>query len=341
MLTNHLLLAFKTITKLSGISAMIGASLPIFHTFGIFHWYETHFHEIAFSMFSDLVYGFVFVFILPWQELVKSITLMGFIDNLETRPIGLDATRKRKHYKYLFIQLVLHFLGISAVVKSQSSTKPLSDSEWIDVWINPRRSLFYRANMLLIFTCCNCIICYLSTELEFTFKLINWQIASFARKIDATTQELNLMRRSYSMAIRSCQAADQFSRYLIVLRILTLVAFNPIVFIKQSYVDVFKQFYAFVVYTGAKLVLLIQLVDHLVALNSASHSSLQELHKISMRNDVDNQEIKLFLMRMNEKNVGFTFLQLFTIDRQFITSLLTFSLTIILAIPTFISLYNE
>uniref|UniRef100_T1L360 Gustatory receptor n=1 Tax=Tetranychus urticae TaxID=32264 RepID=T1L360_TETUR len=81
------------------------------------------------------------------------------------------------------------------------------------------------------------------------------------------------------------------------------------------------------------------LIIPIAAITTKSREFYTTLYKLTFRTDSfkDLNEISLFLYRMSLNNIGFTFGGIFMITRDFISSLIAVTVTIIIAIPFFIS----
>uniref|UniRef100_T1KAD5 Gustatory receptor n=1 Tax=Tetranychus urticae TaxID=32264 RepID=T1KAD5_TETUR len=174
--------------------------------------------------------------------------------------------------------------------------------------------------------------------LKAAFQYINHHLAHFQiSSPDPMLSELRRNRIMYSCTIRASKEAEKFARHYIAWFYFQFILFNIV-----NIVDLLGQkgetSIAFVLFMALDIINTAYLTLKLVAVNSVSTDGMEDLYEISFDLKSYNlqNENNLFLNRMLWRNVGFTFSNLFLINPNFITSLLSFSLTIALMIANFL-----
>uniref|UniRef100_T1KAD4 Gustatory receptor n=1 Tax=Tetranychus urticae TaxID=32264 RepID=T1KAD4_TETUR len=174
--------------------------------------------------------------------------------------------------------------------------------------------------------------------LNVAFQYVNHHLANFQiNSADPMLSELRSNRLFYSCTIRASQEAEKFARHFIAWFYCQFILFNIV-----NIVDILGPNVETGVTYGLFMVLdiinLAYLTVKLVAVNKASTQGMEDLYEISygLKSYSLQNENNLFLNRMLWQNVGFTFSDLFLINPNFITSLLSFVLTIALMIANFL-----
>uniref|UniRef100_T1KPA6 Gustatory receptor n=1 Tax=Tetranychus urticae TaxID=32264 RepID=T1KPA6_TETUR len=187
---------------------------------------------------------------------------------------------------------------------------------------------------LLNMTCNICVF------LQAAFNQINSQIAALngtTKQMFNSFDEIRDLRQKYSYAVRSAQNADKLLRYFVTIFYIEYFSFN-IMNIVRFFGPTTKMepfwLYAMLFQT----VQLIILTYNLVSVNNLSRQGLEDLYEFSFKLNSLHlyHENDIFIARMALSDVGFTFANLFTINNSFITSMFTLSLTIIIALASFI-----
>uniref|UniRef100_A0A158P551 Gustatory receptor n=1 Tax=Tetranychus urticae TaxID=32264 RepID=A0A158P551_TETUR len=198
-------------------------------------------------------------------------------------------------------------------------------------------SLIVLGSLFLHNMVCNICIC-----LRAAFSEINAQIASLK---EASNELSNLfhgirnLRKRYSHAVRSTQNAEKLFRCFITLFYVEYFSQN-IVNIVRLFGPQTKIEPIFLLAILIRTVHLLILTYNLVSVNNLSRQGMEDLYELSFKlNSIHlYHENDIFIARMALSDVGFTFANLFTINNSFITSMFTLSLTIIIALASFI--YN-
>ncbi|XP_025016526.1 uncharacterized protein LOC112538812 [Tetranychus urticae] len=141
----------------------------------------------------------------------------------------------------------------------------------------------------------------------------------------------------YSCAVRSSQEAEKFARHYIALFYSQFILFNI-----NNIVDLLGQkretSLAFILFMALDIITAGYLTLNLVAVNKVSTEGMEDLYEISydLKSYNLQNENNLFLNRMLWHNVGFTVSNLFLINPNFITALLSFALTIALTMANYL-----
>uniref|UniRef100_T1KAD6 Gustatory receptor n=1 Tax=Tetranychus urticae TaxID=32264 RepID=T1KAD6_TETUR len=194
-------------------------------------------------------------------------------------------------------------------------------------------TILYIGDFFLIHLIVDLCIC-----LKVAFRGINNHLAHFQiTSPNVMLSELRRNRSLYSCTIRASREAEKFARHYIAwfycqFFLLSIVNIVNILGLKSKTSLAFVLFMAFDIINTGYLTL------NLVAVNKVSTEGIEDLYEISYDLKYYNlhNENNLFLNRMLWRNVGFTFSNLFLINPNFITSLLSFSFTIALMIANFL-----
>uniref|UniRef100_T1K0I5 Gustatory receptor n=1 Tax=Tetranychus urticae TaxID=32264 RepID=T1K0I5_TETUR len=176
-------------------------------------------------------------------------------------------------------------------------------------------------------------------NLQAMFAMINQKLTDHPFNIDHLTDQIKIYRSYYSLTIRATQSAETFLCYYLTIVYIEFIYSNLVnnIFNLASPTNSLADSLQILCYNLSTTTYLFYLTYNLIKVNYFSHKGSEDLYELSLLTD-DNQckqEIELFLYRMSKKDVGFTFSKLFVITPNFITSLFTLALTLILASPSF------
>uniref|UniRef100_T1KPA4 Gustatory receptor n=1 Tax=Tetranychus urticae TaxID=32264 RepID=T1KPA4_TETUR len=265
----------------------------------------------------------------------------NFISTIELLSIESEGstvqTMKRNRRRNTII-LLLAFIGTIIVCTTymEQEIRNLGHLKVILLAINEvciAFGLFFLLNMT-----CNICIC-----LQVAFNQINSQIAvlneTSNQMFNHSFHEIRNLRQKYSYAVRSTQNAEKLLRYFITLFYIEYFSFNIMNIVRsfepKTHID---PIWLFVML--CQTIQLVILTYNLVSVNNLSRQGLEDLYELSFKlNSIHlYHENDIFIARMALSDVGFTFANLFTINNSFITSMFTLSLTLIIALASFI--YN-
>uniref|UniRef100_A0A158P550 Gustatory receptor n=1 Tax=Tetranychus urticae TaxID=32264 RepID=A0A158P550_TETUR len=261
-----------------------------------------------------------------------------FISTIELLSIEANSTSVRtikRNRLFNLIILVISFISYAIIIAIyflphvQKLGKVKVTLLIIDEFLMVIGSLFLY-NMI-----CNICIC-----LRTGFNEINSQIAALNEKskhLFKPFNEIRSLRKRYSHEVRSTQSAEKLFRCFI-----TLFYFE---YFSQNIVNIVRLFgpqtkieLVFILAILIRTVHLLIMTYNLVSVNNLSRQGLEDLYDFSFKlNSIHlYHENDIFIARMALSDVGFTFANLFTINNSFITSMFTLSLTIIIALASFI-----
>ncbi|XP_025017063.1 uncharacterized protein LOC112539090 [Tetranychus urticae] len=185
------------------------------------------------------------------------------------------------------------------------------------------------------------MICNICCCLKAAFNQINTQITTLNTTSDHSNDHLfdriKDLRQKYSYAVRSTQSAEKLFRCYITIfymQYFSYVTMNSVMsFGPETSIDPF-----WLLYILLDTMHFIILTHHLVSVSNLSREGLEDLYELSFKlNTAESRhENDIFIARMALSDVGFTFANLFTINNNFITSLFTLSLTIIITLASFL-----
>uniref|UniRef100_T1KPA3 Gustatory receptor n=1 Tax=Tetranychus urticae TaxID=32264 RepID=T1KPA3_TETUR len=190
-------------------------------------------------------------------------------------------------------------------------------------------------SLFLLNMICNICIC-----LRAVFNEINSQITTMSEtsnQLFTSFREIRDLRKKYSHAVRSTQNAEKLFRCFITLFYVEYFSQN-IVNIVRLFGPQAKIETLYLLAISIQTIQLILLTYNLVSVNNLSRQGLEDLYELSFKlNSIHlYHENDIFIARMALSDVGFTFANLFTINNSFITSMFTLSLTLIIALASFI-----
>ncbi|XP_053208388.1 uncharacterized protein LOC128392393 [Panonychus citri] len=175
--------------------------------------------------------------------------------------------------------------------------------------------------------------------LEATFSTINSRIKNFPREEYPAVMldHLKAIRLDYTHGVRSTQAAEKYARYYVTFFYLQFGLFNIVNIVDAHGDDKLARLY-WIIYLVLDFSLLIYVTVRVVSVNQLSSQGLEDLYELSyfMRNQHLQHENDIFINRMLWKNVGFTFGNLFIINTNFITSMFTLALTLVITLANFL-----
>uniref|UniRef100_T1JU78 Gustatory receptor n=1 Tax=Tetranychus urticae TaxID=32264 RepID=T1JU78_TETUR len=175
--------------------------------------------------------------------------------------------------------------------------------------------------------------------LKAAFQLVTSQLKDFPKSTPDSTKlhRLRYCRLLHSHAVRATRHAEKFLCFYI-----SWYYFQYIMYNMANFVEVLGDKHRYNWRSGSFFIWdtinLSYLTIKLVAVSELSANGLEDLYEISYDvNSIKLQfETHIFFNRMQLNNVGFTFAKLFFINTNFIASLLTLSLTIVLALANFL-----
>uniref|UniRef100_T1KUG9 Gustatory receptor n=1 Tax=Tetranychus urticae TaxID=32264 RepID=T1KUG9_TETUR len=174
-------------------------------------------------------------------------------------------------------------------------------------------------------------------HLQAAFKLVNSKVNSLVENQSINLESLLLCRRYYSYAVKATKSVENYFRYYVTFYFVQYACYN-IMNIVDAFGDRSSMDIYWVLHTISDTILMIYLTTKFVSLNLLPQESLENLCELSFKiKRLDMKyENEIFIGRVLSTDVGFTFANLFTINTQFIASMLTLSLTIILALANFL-----
>uniref|UniRef100_T1KPA8 Gustatory receptor n=1 Tax=Tetranychus urticae TaxID=32264 RepID=T1KPA8_TETUR len=262
-----------------------------------------------------------------------------YVSNIELLSIETNTSAARAIKRNLGLNLIIHvipFIGyiILSLFYMFSYYQDIPRSVIILLIIS---EFFIEFGVLFLLN----MICNTCIYLRAAFNQVNSQIATLNgtsnQSFNHLFDEIRNLRKSYSYAVRSTRNAEKFFRFFITLFYIKYFSYN-IINIVQSFGPQTKIDLIFLVPILIQTVQLIILTYNLVSVNNLSRQGLEDLYEFSFKLNSLHlyHENDIFMARMALSDVGFTFANLFTINNSFITSLFTLSLTIILALASFI-----
>uniref|UniRef100_T1K9H9 Gustatory receptor n=1 Tax=Tetranychus urticae TaxID=32264 RepID=T1K9H9_TETUR len=272
--------------------------------------------------------GVIVTFGLDWKAFAAYTEQLSRVelDKDEESVKRIDRERRIKN-------CVCFFALLSYIMITISRSIPRIRMEVNYLFILLNDIIILISNFYLIYLIIDLSIC-----LKAAFRFINHHLEHF--KITSPNSMLPKLRQSrllYSCAVRASQEAEKFARHYIAwcyfhFFLLSIVNIVEILSPKGVESIAFVLFMAFDIINTGYLTL------NLVAVNSVSTEGMEDLYEISydLKSYNLQNENNLFLNRMLWQNVGFTFSNLFLINPNFITSLLSFSLTIAIMIANFL-----
>uniref|UniRef100_T1KUH3 Gustatory receptor n=1 Tax=Tetranychus urticae TaxID=32264 RepID=T1KUH3_TETUR len=174
-------------------------------------------------------------------------------------------------------------------------------------------------------------------NLQAAFKLVNSKVNSLVKSQSIDFESLIRCRRYYSFVVKATKSVENYFRYFVTFFYVHYAFYNIMnivdAFGGRSSMDIYWIFHAIV-----DTLLMIYLTINLVSVNLLSRKCLDSLYELSfkMKRLDMKYENEIFIGRVLFTDVGFTFANLFTINTQFIASMLTLSFTIILALANFL-----
>ncbi|XP_053208387.1 uncharacterized protein LOC128392391 [Panonychus citri] len=149
-------------------------------------------------------------------------------------------------------------------------------------------------------------------------------------------QKLKKIRLDYSYAVLASKSIEKFSRYYITITYINFGLFGIV-----NTLDAFGHgslAAVWILFMVADFITLIFITVRLVSTNQVSIDGLEDLYDISfsLTTQQAQHENDIFINRMLWKNVGFTFGNLFIINTNFITSMFTLALTLVITLANFL-----
>uniref|UniRef100_T1KKR7 Gustatory receptor n=1 Tax=Tetranychus urticae TaxID=32264 RepID=T1KKR7_TETUR len=278
----------------------------------------------------------VAIFGFEWSSLNKFISLLSNlrIDNDCDSIRFMDKSRKLKSILFFAIFCSLSFISL----------KPLFFGPSGDYFIKYFYSIFAIYNIISALYILSIMI-ELCICLQAVFRFLNRQIVHL-HQVSLTRHEprsslkyeLKIYRYHYSLGIHLMKAADRFARvyvtwfYTEYAYYSILHVYSRLIFKSGSFVQL--------MFGATSFVGMSYLTLNLIHVNTQSNNILEQLYEISFHSyDLSfRQQLDFCLYRLSKRDVGFTYGNMFVITPNFITSLATITLSIVLAIPNVLKL---
>uniref|UniRef100_A0A158P549 Gustatory receptor n=1 Tax=Tetranychus urticae TaxID=32264 RepID=A0A158P549_TETUR len=264
-----------------------------------------------------------------FKKFISTIELLSIEFNSST--VGTIKRNRRRNTIILLIPFISNV--IVCMVYTESEIQNAGIFKVFLIVINQVCiifGLFFFLNMT-----CNICIC-----LQATFNEINSQIAALNQtdnQLFYSFHEIRTLRKKYSYAVRSTKNAEKLFRYFITIFYVEYFSLNIMNIVRsfEPETKIGPIWLASILIQTAQLLIL---TYNLVSVNNISRQGLEDLYEFSFKLDTIHlyHENDIFIARMALSDVGFTFANLFTINNSFITSMFTLSLTIIIALASFI-----
>ncbi|XP_025016513.1 uncharacterized protein LOC112538808 [Tetranychus urticae] len=288
------------------------------------------FETIRFTIYNVVFLSrcVIATFTLDWKAFAAYIEQLSRVELEKDDESVKRINRERRVKKWfcfvaLLSYIILNIIHFVTLLRKESYTVSILI---VDI-------VLFISHFFLIYLIIDLCIC-----LKVAFQYINHHLKHFQiTSPNLMLSELRHIRSMYSCTVRASQEAEKFARHFIAWFYCQFILFNI-----ANIVDLLGQrneksiiFFLFMVVDGINTG---YLTMKLVAVNKASTSGMEDLYEISydLKSYNLQNENNLFLNRMLWQNVGFTFSDLFLINPSFITSLLSFVLSIALMIANFL-----
>uniref|UniRef100_T1KPB1 Gustatory receptor n=1 Tax=Tetranychus urticae TaxID=32264 RepID=T1KPB1_TETUR len=257
-----------------------------------------------------------------------------FISTIESIAPDCSAIRTIKRNRRLnLIILVITFIGhcTLCIIYRLSNIQNLFKAALMitgDVFFE--FGLLFLLNMI-----CNICVC-----LKAAFNQINSLIANLnqaSEQVFNSFDEIRNLRKKYSYAVRATKHAEKLFRFFITIFYIEYFSYNIANIVRacgpRTHIDAIWLFVML-----CRTTHLLILTYNLVSMNNLSRQGLEDLYEFSFKlNSIHlYHENDIFIARMALSDVGFTFADLFTINNSFIISMFSLSLTLIIALTSFI-----
>uniref|UniRef100_T1K9I0 Gustatory receptor n=1 Tax=Tetranychus urticae TaxID=32264 RepID=T1K9I0_TETUR len=270
----------------------------------------------------------IVTFALDWKAFANFAKQLSRVE-LDKDEESVKQINKQRRIKNWFFLISL----IAYTVITSTRYMPQLRTEIYAVFLLFVDIVMHIGNFFLVHLIVDLCIC-----LKAAFQYINQHLAHF--QITSPNLMLSEMRRNrslYTRTIRASQEAEKFARHYIAWFYFQFFLFN-LVNIVNILGGKSETSIAFFLYMVLDITTAAYLTLNLVAVNKVSTEGMEDLYEISydLKSYNLHNENNLFLNRMLWRNVGFTFSNLFLINPNFVTSLLSFSLTIALTMANFL-----
>uniref|UniRef100_A0A158P5C4 Gustatory receptor n=1 Tax=Tetranychus urticae TaxID=32264 RepID=A0A158P5C4_TETUR len=266
--------------------------------------------------------------------LVKSKEIASYFDNLYAIGVHQDhqlkrfITRKQLYKNIVFLTLLIIKFVILLCGFVEKSSNPVWRKVFYFIMLSIQSVIYFFILREIVDVC---------IHLQAAFKLVNSKVSSLVNNQSINLESLLCCRRYYSYAVKATKSVENYFRYFVTFFYLQYACYNIMnivdAFGGRSSMNIYWMFY-----TIHDTLLTIYLTVNLVSINYLSRESLDNLYELSfkMKRMDMKYENEIFIGRVLFTDVGFTFANLFTINTQFIASMFTLSLTIILALANFL-----
>lgn len=285
MISRKLIRCLQLTLIVFGICNIIDSSLRVYE------YLSGQFNRTAiytfYRAFNKLLQGSILIFGLRWDQLIRCVDL---IETMNFEHLFPNQT-KTGHSKIIKFNLLMAFpVLVSLIATICIDFNPFRDSQFIKSTSYMIRFFLLPANIMKMFTI-QSILIYLSINLGNYFDIINRKIIDFSRSVNRDNFHLNQIRCLYSSNIRATQAAENFAVYIVASIYFECICLNPIIF-HRYFIDssgslISSKFFYYMI----KVVIMILMTYLFVSLNCQAYKSLEDLHKISLCRDIDQEEV--------------------------------------------------
>uniref|UniRef100_T1KUH2 Gustatory receptor n=1 Tax=Tetranychus urticae TaxID=32264 RepID=T1KUH2_TETUR len=271
-------------------------------------------------------------FILILVLVVKSKAKASYLDSLHSIGVHQDHELKR----FITQQQLYKNIVFATFLILQYAT-----NVWHFININIYSGLRKSIHTIMLFTFPAVYLLILREivdvciHLQAAFKLVNSKVNSLLNNQPTNLASLTCCRLNYSYAVKATKAVENYFRYFVTFYFVKYACYS-IINIVLTFGGSNDTYWIF--HTIVETLLMIYLTVYLVSVNLLSRKCLDSLYELSfkMKRLDMKYENEIFIGRVLFTDVGFTFANLFTINTQFIASMFTLSLTIILALANFL-----
>ncbi|XP_015795672.1 uncharacterized protein LOC107372044 [Tetranychus urticae] len=179
--------------------------------------------------------------------------------------------------------------------------------------------------------------------LQAAFESVNKQIVSccYNNKQRLLLKHLLYYRQCWFHALEATQSAEKFLRHYVTffyVRFAVHTVLNQIHLFHHLKSSQFSDVFYFLIVTFTNAILVWYITANMIAVNTFSQNSLEELYELTFKTDsiILEQQIYMFLDQISKTDAGFTFGNLFLIAPNFITSFFTLTLTITIAFLSYL-----
>ncbi|XP_053208246.1 uncharacterized protein LOC128392271 [Panonychus citri] len=180
--------------------------------------------------------------------------------------------------------------------------------------------------------CLTAILVDTSVNLAGLFKSISLSLKSIGSS-ELQLEKLRQLRQLYLLTVRATESAETFFQFLVTLHYVS--NFVDLIFLALNFKSSSNQFLIlWIQLVTFGVTRLIYLTLNMSSVHVNSKRAFEHLYQLSLNTNRISalEEIHKFMMRISSTNIGFTFADLLLISPNFITSLLSFSFTIGIAL---------